>query len=353
MRHTLLRGLFAATLAVSLTTPAVAQDKTPFARRNPVVEAVQKTKASIVTVKVPRPGGGKDMIGTGVVIDERGLIVTNKHVVGNNPTVNVRLHDGTDLTANVLDADPRWDLAVLRVKAGKLLPALKLTCDDQLMVGESVIAIGHPFGYSNTVSTGIISALGREVTIGDATIPNLIQTDASINPGNSGGPLLNINGELIGINVALRDGAQCIAFALNARDVNNWLAQRFSSLNISGVSHGLKCQERVVAETGEDRQRVVLTGVAASDAGLQPGDELRTVAERPVANAFDVERAFWGRKAGEQVALKVVREGRELTVNLTVSAGQGAGQTAAAGPMTDLPQARAAATRGVSTSDER
>src|SRR5205814_1119156 len=125
-----------------------------------------------------------------------------------------------------------------------------------LMVGETVIAIGHPYGYQNTVTTGIVSALGREITMPNGeTLTNLIQTSASINPGNSGGPLLNINGQLIGINVALRDGAQGIAFALNAETVKEVLRQRLSASRLSGVTTGLRCTEFVQLE-GLDRQHV-------------------------------------------------------------------------------------------------
>src|SRR5207237_7199463 len=135
--------------------------------------------------------------------------------VGSGGRVWVGLHDGNDYPAQVVTADEHHDLAILHVQADHRLPALPLGPGSDLLVGETVIAVGHPFGYTNTVSTGIVSALGREITMptGD-TLVNLIQTNASINPGNSGGPLLNINGELIGINVALREGVQGIAFAI-------------------------------------------------------------------------------------------------------------------------------------------
>ncbi len=136
-------------------------------------------------------------------------------------------------------ADSRWDLAVVRVNAGKALPALNLASTDDLEVGETVIALGHPYGYTDTVSTGIVSALGREITMpsGD-TITGLIQTDASINPGNSGGALINIDGELIGINVALREGARGIAFALNANTVKTVLGHHLRGLRLAGLEQG-------------------------------------------------------------------------------------------------------------------
>jgi serine protease Do len=322
MRNTFARALAAAAVACALScTYAKAQ----FSRRSPVVEAVRKTRGSIVTIRVPRPGyaGRIDITGTGVVVDERGLIVTNRHVIGAGRGMRVRLADGTDLPARVLLRDAACDLAVLRVKAGRRLPAVTLAPVSDLMVGETVIAIGHPYGYVNTVSTGIISALGRQITMPTGEVlGGLIQTDASINPGNSGGPLLNVNGELIGINVALREGAQGIAFAINAGTVKQMLLRRLSAPSVAGVAHGLACREEVCGEVG-DRQRVVVAGVSeetpAAAAGVRRGDEILAVAARPVANRFDLERALWEKHPGERVQLRVRRRGADLTVTLTLA----------------------------------
>jgi serine protease Do len=313
-------------LSIALGSGAAAE-KSPFARRNPVVEAVAKTKAAVVTVRVPRPGGGKDMVGTGVIIDQRGYIVTNRHVVGNCKTPRVQLHDGTLVTGEVLFAESRWDLAVLRVSTDQDLHYLPLAPSADLMVGESVIAVGHPYGYQNTVSVGIISALGREIEIGGEVLTGLIQTDASINPGNSGGPLLNINGELIGINCAIRQEAQGIAFAISAGTVKTALTKLLSAQRLSGVNHGLACVEKVLAETG-DRQRVVIENFQGDT--LEKDDEILTVADRAVANAFDLERSLWDARPGQTVELKVQRQGRVMVVALTLAASDGAGQLAGA-----------------------
>lgn len=346
----------AATTAVALLSLvlipfAAADDLKPFSRRSPVVEAVKKTRASIVCIRVPRPGGGNDMIGTGVIVDERGIIVTNRHVVGSHRTATVCLSDGRTMTGEVLVSDAGRDLAIVRVSPSKKLAALPLAPANDLMVGETVIAIGHPYGYTNTVSTGVIAALDREITMPTQDVmTGLIQITAAINPGNSGGPLLNINGELIGINVALREGAQNIAFAINAGDVKTFLGKHLSAVKVSGVYHGLRCQEKVIGETG-DRQRVLVAG-APQEAGLKNGDELRAVGGVQIANAFDVERALWGHRPGEQVALTVVREGQELTLTLTLAAGQGAGQVANLGPMPAAPAAPSATT-GVAVAEPR
>jgi serine protease Do len=286
-------------------------------RKNAIVQAVAKTKEAIVTIKTVRSSGAKEVTGTGVVVDERGLIVTNKHVVGGARQVYIVLSDNTEITGDVLMAEPRFDLAVVRVKAGKTLSALRLAPTSDLMVGEDVIAIGHPYGYVNTVTRGIVSALGREITLPSGhTLTGLIQVDASINPGNSGGPLLNINGELIGINVALRDGAQGIAFAINTSMVESVLANHFSAFKVSGIMHGLKTEEKVLAETG-DRARLV---VANSAGELKAGDMILAVGTREVTNNFDLERAFWGKKAGDVVQLKVKRAERETTASLILTA---------------------------------
>ncbi len=324
-------------LVVLVANVAAAQERIPatYARTNPIVEAVKKTKDCVVTIKVARPNAAKDTVGTGVIVDARGLIVTNRHVVGVSRNVRVRLNSGAEHPAEVVWSDPTYDLAVLRIRSGQRLPYLKIGTADDLMVGETVIAVGHPFGYTNTVSTGIVSALNREITMpsGD-TLTGLIQTNASINPGNSGGPLLNINGELIGINVALRDGAQGIAFAINAGTVEQALRTHLSALKISGVDHGLVCEDKVIGETG-DRQRVVVKGLSNEKGELVRGDEIMTVGDLQVSNSFDIERAMWDRQVGEKVSLKVVRQGKELNVSLVLAGHNGAGAVANANPTTE------------------
>ncbi len=302
---------------------SAAQQPTAFSRRNPVTEAVNKTQASIVAIKIARQAGKLEVVGTGVIVEsERGLIITNRHVVGKSPIVTVRLNDGTEILGDVVIAEAQFDLAVIRVKSKEKLQALALAAVSDLLVGEQVIAIGHPYGYTNTVSTGIISALGREITLptGDL-LKGLIQTNAAINPGNSGGPLLNINGELIGINVALRENAQGIAFAINAGTVKHFLTQRLSGLKVAGVDHGLKTDETIIAETG-DRERLV---VEAPLGVLKTGDQIVMVGNISVRNHFDLERSMWDKKPGQSVELKVVRQGEELKIALTLAAGQGAG----------------------------
>jgi serine protease Do len=327
MRKRLGRAALAAVILVALGgagTEAAAQ----YSRRTPVVEAVQKTRGAILTIKVESRGswGKKEVVGTGVVVDERGYAVTNRHVVKGAERIAVFLTDGTEVTAHVYAEDEQYDLAILHLPGGRKLQELPFAPGSDLMVGETVIAVGHPFGYTNTVSTGIISAVGREVKMPTGEVlSNCIQTDASINPGNSGGPMLNVNGELIGINVALRDGAQGIAFALNADTVQAVLARHLSAARLSHVQHGLICRE-VVGGEGQQRQRVLVERVAekspAAKAGLKKGDVILALGGKTVGNRFDVERAFWSHRAGDRVEATVLREGKEIQAALALTRGR-------------------------------
>ena len=154
-------------------------------------------------------------LGSGVIIDgTRGLVLTNTHVVEKATTISVALNDQREFEAAIIGMDPDSDLAVLKIHSDQELPAIQMGHSDDLMIGESVIAIGNPFGFSNTVTTGVISSVNRSIKTGERVFHKFIQTDASINPGNSGGPLLNIDGALIGINTAIYAQAQGIGFAI-------------------------------------------------------------------------------------------------------------------------------------------
>lgn len=286
-------------------------------RKNAIVAAIERTKESIVTVKQTKASGAKEVVGTGIIVDECGLIITNRHVVIGSRSIVVCLSDKSELNADILMTDAKHDLAALRVKAGRPLPALRFAPTQDLMVGEDVVAVGHPYGYLNSVSRGIVSALDREIMLpsGDV-VSGIIQTDASINPGNSGGPLLNINGELIGINLALRENARGIAFALNSTTVEQALSKCFSASKVSGVSHGLATEAKLIAKFG-DRQRLTLTATCGE---LKRGDQIVTLADKPVGNTFELERALWRKLPGEKVNVTVVRQGREIVTTLTLTA---------------------------------
>jgi serine protease Do len=342
MRTTLGRAALVA-LVMAAVGGAGTEGRAQHPRRTPVVEAVQKTRGAIVTVRVELRGSGgkKEVVGTGVVVDERGYAVTNRHVIKGADRIVVRLADGTEVVAQVHVEDEEHDLAVLYLPARKKLQELPFAPGSDLMVGETVITVGHPFGYVNTVSTGIVSAVGREVKMPSGEVlSNCIQTDASINPGNSGGPMLNVNGELIGINVALRDGAQGIAFALNSDMVQAVLARHLSAVRMARVQHGLSCREKV-GEEGQPRQWVVVEQVAekspAAKAGLKKGDVIQKLNGRAVFNRFDVERAFWDYHPGDRVEATVVRDGKETQAALVLTRGKDA-ETIASRHESDKPR---------------
>ena len=179
-------------------------------------------------------------MGTGVVIDERGYILTNYHVVADVRRIQVTLYDHREFTAELVARDPVSDLAVIKIPVTEPLPLIKIGTSSDLMEGEPVIALGNAFGYEHTVTRGIISALGRDVQVSDTqTYDDLIQTDASINPGNSGGPLMNVDGEMIGLNVAVRAGRQGIGFAIPIDQVMHVAAQLLSVEQLENKRHGL------------------------------------------------------------------------------------------------------------------
>jgi len=300
----------------------------PNSRRSPIVEAVANTRDAVVTLKVEKQGSfGKnaETIGTAVIVDERGYALTNRHVVMYAAKVVAVFADGTTQVAKVVLEDVHRDLAILKLD-GKSFKALPLGPSCDLMVGETIIAVGNPYGYVNTVSRGIISALGREIIMpGGEKLYDLIQIDAAINPGSSGGPLLNVHGELIGINVAMREGAQGIAFAITSDAVKDFLTRALSAKKLGGIDHGLTCTERVALE-GPDRQAVVVSfldksGLAAT-AGVQAGDRIVAVSGRSVANRFDVERALWDSKPGAPIRILVERGGRQMDLTLQLPAPQ-------------------------------
>ena len=296
-------------------------------RRTPYVEVVEKNNASVVNIHSERTVT-KDIrdkhldlmqtqqrvngMGTGVVIDPRGYIITNHHVIDDVQTLRVRLHDGTSLSARIIARDPSEDLAIIKVDPVKPLPTAKFGTAADLMLGESVIAIGNAFGYEHTITMGIVSALKRDVTLNkEISYKSLIQTDASINPGNSGGPLFNINGELIGINVAIRAGAQGIGFAIPVDNAMRVASDLLSVRRCTGLSHGLTVRDLVDVSNNPIRRRAIIDKVEASSpgdiAGLKAGDVIEKAGDLKVICALDLERAFLERPLGEKVAVIVRR----------------------------------------------
>ncbi len=265
----------------------------------------------------------RNSLGSGVIIDgRRGLILTNAHVVAKTGKVNIVLNDEREYTAVIVGSDPDSDLAVLRIESDDPLPSIEMGDSADLMVGETVIAIGNPFGFANTITTGVVSAVNRSFRSRERVFYDFIQTDASINPGNSGGPLLNINGELIGINTAIYAGAQGIGFAIpinKARRIVNdliqygevieiWLGMDVQDLD-NGLSHYFSLPTRagvlVSALDGDG---------PAHQAGVRQGDVIISIGDRNIASTEDFNARIRDFAAGDRLVFSLWRQGREKDV---------------------------------------
>lgn len=296
-------------------------------------------------------GGGRTVeqssAGTGIIIDSNGTIITNRHVIPAGTTaVSVTLSDGTQLDnveviGRTNDSDP-LDVAFLKVKdkKGKELKAAKLGDSSKMQVGERVIAIGNALGqFQNTVTTGVISGYGRSVEAGDAsgseTLQNLFQTDAAINEGNSGGPLVNINGEVIGINTAIAgNGAQNIGFSIPINDVKGlvasvlkegklvrpYLGVRYITLNDDIAYQYNLDTKRGAYIYGSNGQPAIVPGSPAEKAGLKEKDIITKVDNDTVDENNSLISLLGRHSVGDNVKLTIVRDGKEQTVNATLEA---------------------------------
>jgi serine protease Do len=296
-------------------------------RRTAIVMAIESQRDSVVNIHGQKVVGGDDGsdgevrrvngMGTGVVIDPRGYAVTNFHVVEGVRRIEVTLASGKTSAATLVSHDPRTDLAVIKIATDTLLPVATIGTSSDLMIGETVLALGNAYGYEHTVTRGIVSALHRNVEVSRTQrYEDLIQTDASINPGNSGGPLLNINGEVIGINVAVRAGAQGIGFAIPIDRVLDIVSRLMSVERLDQTWHGLvvRCDGRQGAVVEAVHRRS-----PAESAGMKAGDRITRIGEIPVSRQLDVERALIGHKAGESIPVTMVRAGGEEQVDLPLA----------------------------------
>jgi serine protease Do len=332
-------------LALATALPAAASAQSSSPRRTPVVAVVERVSPSVVNISAESIvrevdpffgnffGGSRQRksqsLGSGLIIDPSGIVVTNEHVIEGASRILVTTLDGRELEATVLGSDRDADLAVLKVQA-KGLPATPLGKSANLLMGETVVAMGNPFGLSNTVTTGVLSARGRTVGGGRsgrrAMFTDFLQTDASINPGNSGGPLVNLDGQVIGVNTAIIQGASGIGFAIPAdraqRVVDDllrfgelqplWLGMRLMTIDPElAAREGYPVAHGVLVERVDD-------GSPAARAGVRSGDLVTAVDGRPVAAREDLSTAYYSVPAGTNLLLEL-RRGKE-TVKYAVAA---------------------------------
>jgi serine protease Do len=264
-------------------------------------------------------------LGSGFIISQDGYIVTNNHVIQGADEINVTLQEGQrTFSAEVLGADPETDIALLRINADRDLPTLAFGSSAELEVGEWVLAIGNPFGLQNTVTAGIISAMGR--IIGAGPYDHFIQTDASINPGNSGGPLVNLKGEVIGINTAIVATGQGIGFALPSDQASEVIDQLMKHGKVSRGWLGVSIQdvdENTAKALGLDRARGALVasvqpGEPAAQAGLRAGDVIVGLNGEPVRDSSDLTRSIGRLDPGSDARLTVWRDGKQREVTATL-----------------------------------
>src|SRR6266700_2624956 len=294
---------------------------------------IAKVRPSVVEVNVTTQQGGA--LGSGVIIDGRGYIVTNNHVVSGAQSMNVTLFDGTNLPAQLVGTDSADDLAVVKITPpSKGLTVATLGDSSKLQVGEDVLAIGNPLGITQTVTNGIISALGRNVNEQNgAVIPNAIQTDAPINPGNSGGALVDMQGNLIGIptltaiDPEFNTPASGVGFAIPSNRVQFIATQIIDTgkvthtgravlgVRVTDVDANLAAQDNLAVDHGVLITSLVSNGPAAQ-AGLQPGDVIVKVDNKEVNDTSSLSDVLISKSPGDVVSVQVYRGSQVVTVNV-------------------------------------
>ena len=262
-------------------------------------------------------------LGTGFIIDKSGLIITNNHVVERADEIKVKLTDSREFKATVIGRDPKTDLALIKISSPfEKLPVLLLGDSDKIRVGDWVLAIGNPFGLEHTVTKGIISATGR--VIGSGPYDNFLQTDTPINPGNSGGPLINLRGEVVGINTAIVPGGQGLGFAIPSNMAKAITSQLEKKGQVTrgwlGVSMQKMTSELASSFGRQDAHGALVTDVVpqspAERAGIKAGDIIVTFAGRNIKEVSDLSRFVAETPIDREVVIKLFREGKELSLNV-------------------------------------
>ncbi len=307
-----------------------------------VITAVARVMPAVVVIESRSSGGvlgGANGTGSGFIFDSNGWILTNKHVVDGADEISVKLNDSRVFSGRVYGIDTLTDLAIVKIDATGL-PAATLGSSEELELGQLAIAIGNPLGnFENTVTTGVVSGLGRQIQAGDANgtsseqLNNLIQTDAAINPGNSGGPLINSAGQVIGINTAVNQDAQGIGFAIPisvAKPIAElalagkpiarpWIGVYYKVVDAQVAKDlGLSVDHGVLIDKPESGAPAVFAGSPADKAGLVEGDIVVAVDGDAVDQDHDLSTRILPHVPGDMVTLSVVRDGRTLEIDVTL-----------------------------------
>jgi putative serine protease PepD len=316
---------------VTVAAPAAAASNVAAATTLTVGQIAKQSSPGVVEIDAtstggtsPYPGGGSSgssAEGTGFVYDEKGNIVTNEHVVDGATSISVKFPDGSTYKATVVGADASSDLAVIHVDApASKLTALRLADSSTVAVGDGVVAIGNPFGLDNTVTTGIVSALDREISAPDETpIEGAIQTDAAINHGNSGGPLFNLAGKVIGINSQIQSdsgGNDGVGFAIASNTVKSVVAQLISTGKAQHALLGVG----VKTATGGVAVTDVQAGSGAADADVKSGDVVTSVDGVAVTTAQQLRAIIAAHQPGDTLASALRRGGATKTLHVTLGA---------------------------------
>lgn len=275
--------------------------------------------------RMPHSEQRERSLGSGFILSEDGYILTNEHVVSGAEQIKVRLTDQRVFPGKVVGVDPKTDVAVIKIDAQETLPAVVLGDSDQLKVGQWALAIGNPFGLDSTLTVGVISATGR-TDIGIEDYENFVQTDASINPGNSGGPLLNIYGEVVGVNTAIVASGQGIGFAIPINLARQIADQLISNGEVTRGWLGVSIQplDATLAKSfGLDRVTgalvtKVLPGTPAEKAGIQRGDVLLNFNGKPVRSVKELQLLVASSELGKKAPVELLREGTRMTLEVVI-----------------------------------
>lgn len=303
-------------------SPEHCSGEEPSPRLTKTVIAIQRAESAVVNIEGNKPApsvaGGRSEaqvngMGAGVIVDSRGYILTNQHVVQDVGRIEVTLNNGRQYVGRLIGRDAETDLALIKIDARSPLPVIDCGTSSDLMRGEPVIAIGNPYGYHHTVTEGIISALHRDIPVnGVQDYPDLIQTDASINPGNSGGPLLNAEGYMIGLNAAVRMGAQGIGFAIPVDRATEVAADLIVQYRRDAFDGPLD----VRTEYRDGASRLIV--VRSRQEGVEPGDVIAKVNGQSVSNRLHYELALVGKRLGSEVEMEILRADRPLSASFSL-----------------------------------